>query len=776
MPPKKNNNNPKANNNAPKNLFEIGFEDEPAIEAQPKNRGARGNQGSAQLNTNINIKNALNMAFGDEPEDEVVEEQVADLPQNQPQAEKRPLSRADFPHIFAGMDDNDVQNINMPEIKQKEAPVNPENNQRAEIKTEVNNVQANNNQPNNAQSAEEAQRIAKLNSQIDALGNMPNPFSSSNKSVEKNKELTYAERLASLRSNVMDGRDEDDDIIEDEDEDELSPEEEREYQRILQNTKANMPKSKAPNPNATIPQHPPVNHNAQPNNAKTAEEAQRLATLNNNIKALDKFTNPFLKSNKPIEKPKGLTYAERLAALRGNIMNAREDEDDVLEDEDELNPEQEREYQRILQNTKANMPKPKSSSSNEKIFPEVKFEIPKTANGRIDPSFFEEDDEELDTNIKATNKEWAEKKEKDAEPANERNGIFFNEQLKAYNKMYGTKIEANDFAAKVSDSWELIKSTDPQKKAEGKKLLSDTFKATLKEAFEIEKKAAYEEQRLPDYTEITKGTNELFRATMFSFTDLYIGNKKNLFKETSFGGLTEKDIGLLTEGNSIWSMDQRSNQAWKIQSAPAKNIANEWLKEEKPYEKMISEMKALITDNKDKITDRKAVYDKLAAAEWLLLNNDKMMIDDPTDPLNKMPNWGTRYWQAITNARDALGVPRHISMRELIQGNYAEMSKVAGNAKYNEVQAKEQIFEPKQLEAHDSLDKQKVEFTIKRNGIIDTTNEKKIQESEMTSTRMKISVPECDERLKMKEEAKVNNFVPQKAAEIEVTADIIKHN
>ena len=568
---------------------------------------------------------------------------------------------------------------------------------------------------------------------------------------EQNIPTTQAERLALLRKNVMAGREEEDEI----DEDELNAEEAY-AQRLMQGIKANMPRNNPRNNNDRI------------------QEAHAPTTENNNPPT--ESQNPTITINqKNNEQAIPTTQAERLALLRKNVMAGR-DEEEI--DEDELAEAQEAEdaiVNRLMTDIKANAPRKKEANT--------KFTVANLEN--INPNFvIEEDDDELEfpkknpQNPKAnetqeskdTKKDPA-KKDKEEAPKVSKNDLLFMDQLNTYNKMYKTKVDAKDITSSVTDSLELLKSDNEEKRAEGQKQLEDAFKKTLKQAFDIEKQAAYEEQRLPDYTEIIKSTNDLFRTAMFAFTDLYQENRTDLFKQTAFGGANPTEMAKLTTGDSLWSKDQRSNEAWQIQSQPAKNIADEWMKDKNPYERMIKEMDALVKANKEGTLERKAMYDRLAAAEWMLLNNDKMMIDNPEDPLNKMPNWGTRYWKSITQAREALGVPKHISMRELIQGNYAEMAKVASNAHYNKKQIEEQIMAPQKRALCDSMEKQSVDFTIRREGISNKNinNEQKAQEIEMTSTRTQITVPECDEKLLIQEQPKVFNFQPTKEMELEIT-------
>ena len=381
----------------------------------------------------------------------------------------------------------------------------------------------------------------------------------------------------------------------------------------------------------------------------------------------------------------------------------------------------------------------------------------------------EYDDAELDDEYIEGEIERLEREIEEEEAMAPENAELFGNKLKTFNNMYGTNINVNIFVGTVSDAWTLLSDANEEKVNEGKQKLAGLLNDTLKNSFEVEKKLSYNEQRLPEYTEIIKSANELLRVSMFAFTDLYHNpDKAKLFIPTAFGGLREDELAELTKGDSLWNVDQRSNSAWSVQSKEAVDIAKEWLKQDKPYQTMIDEMDALIQANKDKIVNEKDVYNKLAAAEWLLLNNDKMMIDDPEDPLNKMPNWGNRYWKAITNAREQLGIPKHISMRELIQGNYAEMAKAASNLTYNKTQIQEQVLEPEQRSICDSMEKQKVEFTVQRRGIstVNSNSEKNIQDLEITSDRIQIYVKECDERLLIANEPKQFNFEPVKAAEL----------
>lgn len=349
---------------------------------------------------------------------------------------------------------------------------------------------------------------------------------------------------------------------------------------------------------------------------------------------------------------------------------------------------------------------------------------------------------------------------------NEARATMFINKLNAFNSMFKTNIEPEIFISAVTEAWDLMKSDDKQKQADGKKILGDLFKDTLKQAFESEKNLSYDEHRLPEFTEITITANELLRVSMFTFTDLYSNKKsESLFEPTGFGGISAKDIAELTAGESLWSMDQKSDKAWEIQSADAKNIANDWLRENKPYEKMINEMNALAEKGKKSIieADRKEIFQKLAAAEWMLLNNDKMMIDNPEDPLNKVPNWGNRYWKSIIQAREALGIPKHMSMRALIQGDYAESCKAVTNVKYNEKQIDEHVLDSEVRDMYDSLDAQKSEFTIQLEAVSTSLQNDeglaKNAEDNPEKDRIRLLLPHLSEKNILLNSPRNNNFI-----------------
>ena len=310
-----------------------------------------------------------------------------------------------------------------------------------------------------------------------------------------------------------------------------------------------------------------------------------------------------------------------------------------------------------------------------------------------------------------------------------------------------------------------------KKKADGQKMLKNLFKDTLKQAFDVEKSVAYDEHRLPEYAEIIKSSNELLRAAMFAFTDLYHNPKSaSLFESTACGGLNAKEMAALTDGKSLWSMDQKSDAAWELQSKEAKNLADKWLAEDKPYEKMISEMKTMVEAGKKGIVDRKEILTKLTAAEWLLVNNDKMMIDDPEDPLNKVPNWGNRYWKALTESREALGIDKHTSMRDLIQGDYAASAKAVLSSAYNEAQIDDYVLDPAAREIYDSMELQKEQFATQSAAVTLTEpqNEKNADEIEMTEDRVPFPIKELDERTIMKNQPKNYDFVIERTAELTI--------
>jgi hypothetical protein len=168
----------------------------------------------------------------------------------------------------------------------------------------------------------------------------------------------------------------------------------------------------------------------------------------------------------------------------------------------------------------------------------------------------------------------------------------------------------------------------------------------------------------------------------------------------------------------------------------------------------------------------KQTYAKLTAAEWLLVNNEKMMVEDPEDPLNPIPNWGNRYWKALTAAREAVGISKHTSMRDLIQSDYAEIAKAAVNTHYNEKQIQDYVLDPEVREIEDSLESQKEEFTTQSRDVVIKESPKvkaggKEIEAQEDYIRKREPVESEDQRAIMKNEPKIySNRVVDKENEL----------
>ena len=389
-----------------------------------------------------------------------------------------------------------------------------------------------------------------------------------------------------------------------------------------------------------------------------------------------------------------------------------------------------------------------------------------------------EDEEIVDLDLKkwekATDKQvnrQIERAENDLKLREEANSTMFMDKLNTFNSMFKTKIDANNFIGNVTEAWDLMKGEDESKQFQGKNMLHDMFGDAIKEAFEVEKESSYKEHRLPDFPEIIRSTNELMRVAMYAFTDLYTEEKnKELFDATAFGGLSSIELAKLATGmtefeetDSVWDIDQKSDQAWEIQSAEAKALAGQWLEEEKPYEKMINEMNALSKGGKN-ISDNNEIYNKLAAAEWMLMQDEKMMVENPEDSYNPIPNWGNRYWKAIIQARESLNIPKHTSIRELIQNDYAAMSKAAYSTHYNERQINEQVMDADARGKFDSFEAQESEFTIRREAIKNSLENKELRPEDIDPnvSRYPYPVKEENEYEKHREAKKENNFIKEK--------------
>lgn len=392
---------------------------------------------------------------------------------------------------------------------------------------------------------------------------------------------------------------------------------------------------------------------------------------------------------------------------------------------------------------------------------------------------------EIDNEINNENKSEIEnevdkKKDEQQKIEDSVNITMFMDKLNTFNSMYKTNIDANKFVDSVMTAWGLLEDEveDRNDRLEGWGTLGDAFRDALTEAFAVERAISYKEHRLPDYAEIIRSLNHLLRVAMFNFTDVYSNREKShMFAPTAFGGLTAKDLAMLTKGESNWSMDQKSDKAWEIQSADAKDIAAVWQKDKDPLEKLLNEMNALAESSNGRIADadHRDIYNKLAAAEWMLLNNEDMMIESSENPGEKIPNWGNKYWKAILQAREALGVPKHISMRELIQGDYAESSKAVNDVNFNERQFQDHLLDPEVRGMFDSKDVQESEFKIQREEIrLNRTDSDDIESNiDLDAIRYRYPVKEENEFLKHRNSEKVNNFILDKSAQKEYEHNLV---
>lgn len=364
---------------------------------------------------------------------------------------------------------------------------------------------------------------------------------------------------------------------------------------------------------------------------------------------------------------------------------------------------------------------------------------------------------------------------------------FFSIAVHNYNVLHGTKIDAQAFASEVIDSWQKISSQDEKQRLEGKKQLKDTFSKTLKNAFAIEAEASYANCHAAIYTSIAKDTNELLRAAMYSYTDAYIDPQKEaLYGETAFGGMTNKEIVNLATSNPSWEGDQKSDEAWRKQSAEARKIAGQWQKQEKPYDHFMSELKSIYEGaqfNDMTPTQKRETLLKLSAAECMLMSDENMMLENPDNPFEKTPNWSHRHWKALSVAREKIGIFQYCSMRDLIQGSYAGAQERSHNSTYLLKEGEEQIFlkDGTIRPEVDSLEGRKVAFAETCRQIAEGAPAKeesaeiKGQADLKEGERIQIYIPEVDERRIESHIPKTAPLMQERVNEMTVTTDKNQH-
>ena len=133
-------------------------------------------------------------------------------------------------------------------------------------------------------------------------------------------------------------------------------------------------------------------------------------------------------------------------------------------------------------------------------------------------------------------------------------------------------------------------------------MFNQLFKDTLKQAFDIEKDAAYNGHRIPEYQEITKSANDLLRASMFAFTSIYVANsREKLFDAVTLRNKTANGDNEIIKGGRVWDMVQKS-----VKESPnlhLRSIANKWLAEKNSYEAMTNELNAIFANKNNKTQD-----------------------------------------------------------------------------------------------------------------------------------------------------------------------------
>ena len=133
-----------------------------------------------------------------------------------------------------------------------------------------------------------------------------------------------------------------------------------------------------------------------------------------------------------------------------------------------------------------------------------------------------------------------------------------------------------------------------------------------------------------------------------------------------------------------------------------------------------------------------------------------------------IPNWGNRYWKALTEAREALGIDKHTSMRDLIQGDYAASAKAVISSAYNKAQIEDYVLDPAAREIYDSMELQKEQFATHSAAVTLTEpqNERISGVLEMTEDRVPFPIKELDERVIMKKQPKNYDFVVERTEEL----------
>lgn len=265
-----------------------------------------------------------------------------------------------------------------------------------------------------------------------------------------------------------------------------------------------------------------------------------------------------------------------------------------------------------------------------------------------------------------------------------------------------------------------------------------------KETCEKNKERGYAGAKETNFTVVTKDVNELFKSAMFT-TRLYDNpNNRVIVEKCSFGGFTIEQLSNIANSakGGAWALDQKSEEAWRIQSEGAKSILKDWTKNEKSesigtsVSRIQSDLTAKINAYKKGEINKKELIENTIAGEAHL--------NSTFDTRRKRIFSFIQYRKelsALKQCRATLGLHENDSLRVALSNGYVAVSKEMNS---------EKIFSSvsKAVEESPTYESDKERLTAAHKAVKESVMAEKQRELDemLAKGREPIEIPELDER------------------------------
>lgn len=270
------------------------------------------------------------------------------------------------------------------------------------------------------------------------------------------------------------------------------------------------------------------------------------------------------------------------------------------------------------------------------------------------------------------------------------------------------------------------------------------YASIYKETCEKNKARGYANAKETNFTVVTKHVNELFKSAMFA-THLYDNpNNRVIVEKCSFGGFTIEQLSNIANSakGGAWALNQKSDEAWRIQSEGSKSILSEWTKNEKSVgirtsvSRIQSDLNAKIDAYKNGEINKKELIENTIAGEAHLNSR----FDTRRKKFFSFIQY-RKELNVLKQCRETLRLHENDSLRVALSNEYVAIANRMNNEKiFNSVS--------KAVEESPTYENDKERLTAEHKTVKDAVMAEKQRElDEMLSKgREPIEIPELDER------------------------------